>query len=162
MVGGVVLGNELQLSEMWVRREQAGPHLVHEVLYRPAVEFMERVLDLVPPRARAEKTHALRDPVAQIRVTPVRVEMDRERPIDELGEGRVIVAGECGERAPGGLHEGHALPAALRSGHPGLAGIDLERYPSDRAVASRRTEQDLARPALTGGRVELHLPGGIA
>src|SRR2546428_3097735 len=150
VVRRVVLGDELRLRDLWMRGEQAGPHLVHEMLDRAAVELVERTLDLVAHRARAEKTDPLRDPVAQIGVAPVRVEMDGQRPIDELGEGRVIITGERGERAPGGLYEDHAFPAALSGGDPRLAGVDVERDPRDPAVAPRRAEKGLAPPPLAG------------
>src|SRR2546426_11972504 len=70
MVGRVVLGDELDLRKLRVGGEQASPHLVHEVLNGPAVEFVESALDLVAQGPRAEKTCALRDAVAQVRVTP--------------------------------------------------------------------------------------------
>src|SRR5207249_859814 len=115
----------------------------HEMLDRPAVELVERTLDLVAHRARSEKTDALRDPVTQICVAPVRVEMDGQRAIDELGEGRVIVTGECGERAPGGLHEHHAFPAALSAGDPRLAGVDAEM--------NRSPKTSMSTDAASGG-----------
>src|SRR5256886_11585818 len=92
VVGRVVLSDELYLRELSVRGEQARADLVDQVLDRAAVEFVEDPLDLVTNGSRSEKARPLRDSVAQIAVTPVHVHADRQGPIGELGERRVIVA----------------------------------------------------------------------
>src|SRR2546423_11973100 len=78
VVWRVVFGDELDLLELRVCREQARADLVDQMLDRTAIEIVEDALDLVADRARPEKAGAFGHAVPQIPVTPVHVHPDRE------------------------------------------------------------------------------------
>src|SRR5438477_1396115 len=160
VIGCVVLGDELDLAELGVRRQQARTDLVDEMLDRATVELVEDALDLVTDGAWCEKSGTFGHTIGQIAVTPVNVHADREWAIGEVRKRGVVVPRERGEGAPRRLDESHPLPAASRGGDLGLAIPSVNADLRDRAIRAGRAEEDVARAALARGRVERNLARG--
>src|SRR5439155_22116662 len=131
-VRSVVLRGELDLAEDRETLQQTRPHNVHEMLDRTAVELVEGLFERTANEPARDSAPQLR-----IAVAPVRIQADRQRPVDKVWQARVLIPRELRERAAGGLQQAHALDPASPCGRDDGVGATLEVRLRHRDVAAR-------------------------
>src|SRR5919198_605021 len=130
-----VLAVELDLLDLAKTGQHPRSHLMQEVLDGFGDELVER-------RGHLLANLLTRDPLGEVAVPPVHVQVDEERPVGGLGKRRELVPHESGERAAAELDELEALPSGAVIDHalaahddPGCAAIRVRPLVEDGTAA---------------------------
>src|SRR5688500_15638838 len=127
----LVRHRQTDLFDFPAKLENGFPHRIHRVLDRPAVVCGERIEERLPHLAPET-----REVPAAFAVEPARGERGREDPVLRVGERRISVAQESGERGAGALEKEEVVQAGTHrdaftgvvdGGRPGLAARSEER-----------------------------------